>query len=103
MFGSALLQSFSDNSSHKVHEKRVLDFLINYVASLSNEAVSVVLKYLTGSEVTIPDLKIVVHFNGELNTEEMVPKSNTCSASSKFSQCIFVATELENLFETLLD
>lgn len=103
MFGSALLQSFSDNSSHKVHEKRVLDFLINYVASLSNEAVSVVLKYVTGSEVTIPDLKIVVHFNGEINTEEMVPKSNTCSTSSKFLQYSFVATELENLFDTLLD
>ena len=52
----------SENPSYKVHEETVLDFPINYVASLSNEAISVFLKHVTGSEVMTQDLKIVVHF-----------------------------------------
>ena len=49
------------------------------------------------------DMKIVVHFNGESNIQEMVPRSNTCSTSFKLSQYIFVVNELENLSDMLLD
>ena len=49
------------------------------------------------------DMKIVVHFNGGSNIEEMVPRSNTCSTSLKLSQYIFVVNELENLSDMLLD
>ena len=84
------------------HEMRVFEYLQRYVSTLNVELSKVFLKYVTGMEVLRSEISIKVIFNGEVELENMVPQSNTCSSSLHLSRCFISYIPMKEILDNIL-
>ena len=84
------------------HEMRVFEYLQLYVSTLNVESSKVFLKYVTGMEVLLNDISIKVLFNGEVELENIVPQSNTCSSSLHLSRYCMSYSLIKDILDNIL-
>ena len=84
------------------HEMRVFEYLQRHVSTLNVELSKVFLKYVTGMEVLHSEISIKVLFNGEVELENMVPQSNTCSSSLHLLRYFMRYSPIKDILDNIL-
>ena len=78
-----LVLRFSEEPTSYGLEERVFGYIERFVQTLSIQKSQDLMKYVSGSEVSNT---IFVSFHGITNSEEMLPKSHTCSVELEVSR-----------------